>query len=273
MGTAMSRTNEARTRFVCELPQQASELFWAREDKRGDIQLVIKTAADYTPGAHYTRQTRIITQKYSLHPSKNATAATLHQTLTLEDGPPLETSAYQRDLSQLVWPLYIKACPNISLERYALQVRARDRLVIAASMPTQVFVLVYGVVVSHRAIDISSLVQWPTASATFQHFRITVASAYLALPPSVEGTLKHLSTNNVTVSGKFSPLDASGLVSFTSPSPSKAASMLHLSMESVRVAHTRKLRRPLSPEQWFRTRHEWLLPIDQLLPHAGQKRG
>jgi hypothetical protein len=117
----------------------------------------------------------------------------------------------------------------------------------------------------------SHLIQWHTTHADFMHFRITVAAAYFAMPPCDQGTLRHMATNNPTVNRMFVPFDASGLYPFHSPTPEEAALRLHAYMESVRIAHKRKIRRIFTAHDWMGARMRHPLPIDRLLKDAPRR--
>jgi hypothetical protein len=265
----MTRSKEPRTRFVCQLPSQISQILWARENDVGDVQLGLNFAERYTPDHLHDRATPVLNQKYSLHPSNNATSATLNGTLMLANGVPIKGAAFQTNLSRLVYPLFVKACPDLSNLRYAITPRPSDTVLVVGSMNTPV-VLVYGVIITNREIDLRHLIRWHTVDAVFTHFRITVAAAYLLLVPSNEGSLRHLITNNVTVDGVHTPFDASGLHSLDSPSPEGGVARLEAMMESIRIAHIRKLRRLLTPSQWMSVKR--LLPIDRLVRDAPRTR-
>jgi hypothetical protein len=213
VNTMGGRKHESKTRFVCHLPNQMSELFWVKEQASGGLQLVIKRAINYRADEYIPQDTEKKSQKYSIHRSNGGVDTTIHHTIELANGRKLDSCAFLRDsATTLIWPLFVKACPDISRERYKTNARGSDIVVEVANMVLPV-TLIYAVVVSSVNADLR-LDGAPAivSSVNFTYFKISVVALQLLLPSLPHGLLAHVSTNTIRVDKEHVGGNVSGVL-------------------------------------------------------------
>lgn len=242
---------DPKTRFVCQLRHQRSELLSVAERPSGGLLISLKAAENFTPDETlYPAQKRISDQHYSVHRSNAGADTTIHHTITLEDGDKLDTSSFLPASSgNLLWPIFVRACPYLGEPRYASQPRPKDHSIVAAQMEGRESTLVYSVIVSSRALNFPHSISVPPPFARFKYFDVTMLCMYLWVPPLPQGTLHHQATNLPRVNGTFVIGDISQSMPPIGPVTQQALhQIVDAAFEQVRVRHMKKVRAALPPE-------------------------
>lgn len=239
--------NEKKTRFVCELPHQQSELLTVKERSNGGLVIVLKAGEQFIPGFDAEVTGIIESQKYSVHRSSDDGRTTvLHHTLLLTNGIKHDGMAQQKDSAgRFIWPMFVRACPDLGSPRYAVESRRRDEIVVAAKFRNRT-ILVYAVIVSSREFDAQKRFTPAPITARFKHYDVSLFCRFLWAPPSPQGSLIHISTNLPRVNDEFVHGDMRGLPTQALFTPEMLPAQLTHAFESVRMAHLGRIRSWLS---------------------------
>ncbi len=194
----MKGSKEPRTRFVCGLPNQESEIFSAKERKNGGLIISIKSAVNYTADAIQPEESKILDQKYSIHLSNDGSSATLHHTIKLHNGVELDSCVFQSDSLNLCAPIFVRVCGQLNLPHYIVKARAHDKVVSISQIGDPCTIFIVGVLISGKNIKPQDR-DFPGLgfhAEDFTNFRLNIIYGHILLPAIGEGTLLHFSTNS-----------------------------------------------------------------------------
>ncbi|WP_139792298.1 hypothetical protein [Henriciella litoralis] len=186
------------TRIVMPIDGHIRQILKVRD--QGDDVRIILIAAEYFDDPPY-EDTRILEQRYSIHPSKQADFNEVKQTLELENGTTFETSLRtlgpKTDKLQLI---FIRACPPLSNDRYLLNANARDTIVELSYCAAPACTPILGVFVT--SLDgpkkVAGSTRFRQVFINLKKYRLIIA--YSFLPFSLgRGQLLHQMTNPVRI--------------------------------------------------------------------------
>lgn len=249
----MKGSKEPKTRFVCTLPNQDSELFSIKKRNNGGLILSIKYAPHYMSDEIYPESSKIVNQKYSIHPSNNGTAATIHHTIKFDNNQELDSCTFQRDALNLCAPLFVKICGRLNSPLYGANIKAGDKVVSLAKIGDPCTIFIFGTMVSGKniSLDAKDFPGLSFCSENLGELQLNIIFGHILVPAIGQGTLTHFKTNSVRKNKCFVEPDMRDAPPISLSLGKKAASAALLTMiYNTVLIHARKIRDNLGEREF-----------------------
>jgi hypothetical protein len=194
-----------KTRVVVNYENADRALFSVRENGDQSLTVIIKESTNYEDPKDGDIQ--IKRHKFSIHVSPSSPGTTISRALLLANGRTNTSAQFIKDSKESLFCLIFGTLsPDLGLDRYLAQPRARDRVIrIGTFHKSDLATLIYHIVVCDHQNALPFVPGHTLTVATFSKWKIGIFSTFLNLPCTGFGRFYSPATRPPKTDGVFDP--------------------------------------------------------------------